>query len=399
MDTMRFAATALSGYRLRTLLILIAMTIGVAAVIVLTALGEGARRYVTNEFSSLGTYLLIVLPGRAETTGAAPATFAGQTPRSLTLDDAIALTRLRSVKLAAPLNIGSASVAWQHKTREVPILGTNADMLSIRRWQMALGHFLPVADMDQASPVCVIGAKLRRELFGKQSPIGEWLRIGDRRFRIIGVLATEGRSIGVDVEDIVIVPVASAQSLFNTDSLFRIMVEAKSRDAIQAVQQDILKLLEDRHRGERDITVITQDAVLATFDRIFRALTYTVAGIGAISLGVAGILIMNVMLVAISQRRNEIGLLKALGASRRQILMIFLTEAGLLSLGGALTGVTLGYLGSWGLGAAYPALQGGAPVWAILSAASVALISGLLFAATPARRASQLEPIDALAKR
>lgn len=394
-----FSLRSLWGYPLRSGLTLLAMAVGVASVVVLTSLGEAARRYVAGEFTSLGTHLLIVVPGRSETAGAIPNVFVGQTPRDLTIADASALTRSAAVVRVAPVSIGSAPVAWGGREREVPVLGSTAELLPLRRWALAQGTFLPPGDPERVSAVCVLGAALRRELFGPAQALGQWVRIGDRRFRVIGVLASEGRSIGVDVEEVVVVPVASAQMLFNNPSLARILVEARSREAIPRAAAATVAILKERHQGEEDVTVIAQDALLATFDRILRALTLTVAGIGAVSLVVAGILVMNVMLVVVSQRRSEIGLLKALGATGRSIRALFLAEASLLSLAGAGVGILLGQAGSWGLAQAYPALPFGAPPWAAAAAAGVALATGLLFGVLPARRAARLDPVEALARR
>lgn len=398
-DTLLYSVNALSRHRVRTALILVAMSIGVAAIIILTSLGQGAQRYVQGEFASLGTNLIIVLPGRNETTGGAPMMFIGETPRDLTLDDAQALKYHPNVRRVAPLVVGQAGVSYGGKEREVPILGSTAEFMKIRHWQLAQGKFLPKSDIDRASPVCVIGIKVKRELFGPENALGEWIRIGDRRFRVIGVLASEGRSIGLDVQELAIIPAASAQALFNTPSVFRILVEAKTRESIPAVIQHVEQTIAERHQGERDVTVITQDSVLATFDRILGALTLTVGGIAAISLVVAGILIMNVMLVSVSQRTNEIGLLKALGSPQRQITLLFLTEAFLLSSVGAILGVTFGQSASWAIGRIYPALPLGAPMWALISSVIVAIGTGLLFAALPARRAARLDPVEALAQR
>jgi putative ABC transport system permease protein len=399
LDVGTFAAHAILRYRVRSALMLLAMAIGVAAVIILTSLGEGARRYVVGEFASLGTNLLIVLPGRSETTGVGPALFSGQTPRDLTLEDALALTRHAQVKRISPLMVGSVPVAWSGREREVPVLGTNSDFLGIRHWNLAQGHFLPAVDLQRASAVCVIGIKIKRELFGAQPALGEWVRIGDRRFRVIGVLASEGRSIGVDSEDLVIIPVAAAQQLYNSPSLFRILVEVRSREALPTVQEFVRRTLTERHQGEEDVTVITQDAVLSTFDRILGALTLTVAGIGAISLAVAGILIMNIMLVAVTQRTTEIGLLKAIGAPRSSIIELFLVEAGLLALAGAFIGTLIGYATMHVIIKLYPALPGTPPWWAVAAAVGVALVTGIAFGVMPARRAASLDPVQALARR
>ena len=180
-DVVRFAWVSLRGYPARTALMGLAMAIGVAAVVILTALGDGARRYVINQFSSLGTNLLIVFPGRSETAGATPGMFIGQTPRDLTLDDALALTRSRAVRRVAPLSVGSAQVSFGGRSREAPVVGSTADWLAIRNMQIAQGSFLPPGDPRAASPVCVIGATVRDELFGNASAVGQFVRIGNRR--------------------------------------------------------------------------------------------------------------------------------------------------------------------------------------------------------------------------
>ena len=398
-DLLRLAIQSLVRARMRSVMMLIATAIGVAAVVLLTGLGEGARRYVTGEFRSLGTHLLIVLPGRSETTGVQPGLFAGETPRDLTVADAESLTRLPQVERIAPLVVGSAPVSAGELSREAPILGSTADLLVVRNWQMAQGRFLPEGEIDRDLAVAVIGANVKRELFPRSQGLGETLRIGDRRFRVIGILGNEGRAIGLDVQELVVIPVSSALSLFNSSSLFRIMVQARSRESMPAAVEAIRKLLTDRHQGEEDITVVTQDAVLATFDRIFTALTLTLAGIASVSLIVAGVLIMNVMLVAVSQRTSEIGLLKAIGARRSQVTALFLAEAVLLSLAGALIGLGLGVIASRVLGRIYPAISFSAPLWAVLAAIVIAIASGVLFGLLPARRAAKLDPVLALAGR
>jgi len=396
-DILTYAARALRAYPTRTLLMLLAMAIGVAAVVVLTALGDGARRYVTGEFASLGTHLLIVLPGRSETTGAAPPVL-GATPRDLTLEDAKALLRIHEITRVAPLNVGSAALSFGGREREAVVLGTTAEFLAVRNLEMAQGRFLPADDWNRAQPVCVLGKKLREELFAATPAVGAWVRLGDRRFRVIGVLASSGVSIGTDLSEVAIIPVATAQALFNTPSLFRIMVEARSRASVTPAREAVRRIIRTRHESEEDVTVITQDAVLATFDRVLRALTLAVAGIAAISLGVAGILIMNVMLVAVSQRTAEIGLLKALGAPAGAVHALILSEAAVLSLVGAGVGLGIGELGSWLIGRAYPQVAGGAPGWAIAAALGVALITGILFSLLPARRAARLDPVRSLAR-
>jgi len=394
-----FAVGAARGNRVRTLLLMLAMAIGVAAVVTLTALGDGARRYVVREFSAIGTNLVIVLPGRTETGGINPGSFISSTPRDLTVDDALALLRAPGVKRAAPLAVGTSELSVGGRLREGMVLGSTAELLEVRQFKIAQGQFLPREDWNRGSPVMVIGAKLRDELFGSQPALGQFVRIGDRRFRVIGVLASTGSGLGMNTDELAIVPVAAAQAMFNTNTLFRILIEAHNRDAIDATKRQVGEIIQARHDGEEDVTVITQDAMLATFDRLIGTLTLGVAGIAAISLAVAGILVMNVMLVSVAQRRGEIGLLKALGASGGTIRMAFLVEAALLSTLGALFGYVLGLAGAALIRALYPTFPAYPPEWAVLAGLGTALVTGVLFGVLPAGKASRLDPVTALAKR
>lgn len=399
LDTLRFATRAATGYPLRTFLMVLAMSIGVAAVVVLTALGDGARRYVVNEFASLGSNLIIVLPGRSETGGFNPANAITGTPRDLTVEDAQAITRAPAVLRTAPITIGTSEATHGGKLRDVTVVGATADYLKIRQMNLAQGRFLADEESAGTAAVAVIGTKIQSELFGVETAIGRTLRIGDRRFRVIGVLAQTGQGLGMNADEVVILPVATAQAMFNTNTLFRILVEARSRAVIEPARTQTLEILKARHDGEEDVTVITQDAVLATFDRILGTLTYGVAGIAAISLAVAGILVMNVMLVAVTQRTGEIGLLKALGAPGATIRNAFLAEAALLSATGAVVGYALGQAGAFALRMALPALPAYPPDWAVAAALATALVTGLLFGVMPARQAARLDAVQALAKR
>lgn len=395
-DILHFSLRSLTSHHARTWLTLLAMGLGTAAVVVLSALGEGARQYVTGQFTQLGTHLLIVLPGRSETTGGAPPLF-GDTARDLTLDDALALLRSPYVARVAPLSLGSAPVSHGNREREANVVGTTAEFQPVRQIELAQGQFLPPGNPRHAEAVALLGEQLARELFDQQSPLGQWVRIGDRRFRVIGTLASSGFSLGADLGDTVLIPVAAAQALFNSPALFRILIQARGRAALAPAEEAVRAIIRERHEGEDDITLITQDALLATFDKILHALTLAVAGIAAISLLVAGVLIMNVMLVAVSQRTPEIGLLKALGAERRQILALFLTEALLLAVAGTLLGLGVAYGGVWVFNAQVSAFQLVVPLWAPLAAAAVSLATGIGFGLLPALRAARLDPVLALA--
>ncbi len=279
------------------------------------------------------------------------------------------------------------------------MLGSTFELLGIRHMTMGQGQFLPEMEADKAASVVVLGTKIKQELFGVENAVGAWLRLGDRRFRVIGILSSQGEAMGMNTDELVIIPVASAHMLFNTQKLLRILVEANSREQIERARNETEQILFKQHGGERDVTVVTQDSMVATFDRILQTLTMAVGGIAAISLAVAGVLIMNVMLIAVSQRTQEIGLLKALGAPPAQIRRLFFTEAVLLSLVGSVIGLLLGELGSFVIGKIYPILPIAPPWWAVVAAFFTALGAGIVFSVWPARTAAALDPVMALARR
>lgn len=397
-DTLRFARQAASGTPLRTGLLILAMAIGVAAVVLLTALGDGARRYVVEEFSSLGSNLVIILPGRSETRGFNPGNLITNTVRDLTLEDAEALLRIPGVVRVAPVIFGTTEINARGKLRETMLVGSTGDFARVRHLKLAQGRFLSTDALGHGPAEVVLGATIRRELFGNDNPLGQTVKIGDRRLRVVGVLTEGGRGMGMTTNDLLIIPVATAQAMFNTGTLFRVLIEARNRSLVEHVKQATLRLVTARHDGEEDVTVISQDSVLQTFDKILGVLTLGVAGIAAISLAVAGILVMNVMLVSVTQRTAEIGLLKALGATPRTIRRAFLVEAAMLSLIGAVLGVLLGEFGAAVLRQLYPAFPAYPPDWAVLAGLGTALLSGLVFGVMPARKAAGLDPVIALAR-
>ena len=398
-DILRFSLDTVVSYGTRSLLIILAMSLGVGAVVVLTALGDGARRYVIGQFSSIGTNLIAVLPGRAETSGGFPGAALGETPRDLTLEDARAIGHLPQVRRYAPLNVGVAELGGAARLRDVTMLGSTAELLPVRHMNLAQGSFLSREKGSERSAQILLGAKLAQEFFPQGNAIGQRVRLGDRRFLVSGVLASQGESMGFNTDEIVVIPIDYAQALLNTSSLFRILVETRSRGDVAAAKEAILEVIKQRHDGEEDVTVITQDAVLATFDRILHALTLGVAGIAAISLIVAGILVMNVMLVAVSQRTSEIGLLKAVGAPSSDVHHLFLAEAVWLSLAGGIAGLMLGQLGSLLIRMVYPQLPAWPPVWASFGGVGIAFLTGVLASLFPAARAARLDPVQALSKK
>ncbi|MGD2115172.1 MAG: ABC transporter permease, partial [Acidobacteriota bacterium] len=299
-DVGLFAWRALSRHPLRSGLSLLGVAVGVTAVVLLTALGEGARRYVVDQFSSIGSDLLIVLPGRVETTGGMPGV--GGTPNDLTLDDAEAVARrVGSVRFVAPVAVGTESVAHAERRREVAIIGTTADYAHVRRLGISRGTFLPEGEAERGRPVAVLGSTVAAELFPTSGALGEVVRVGDWRLRVIGVLGSQGTQLGVNVDDIVVIPVGTAMRMLNRTSLFRVLVAVAPGADLDTVRDRVVGLLTERH-GEEDVTVMTQDSVVSAASGILAALTLAVGAIAAISLVVAGIGILNVMLVSVSER-------------------------------------------------------------------------------------------------
>jgi putative ABC transport system permease protein len=395
-ELIAFAVGALRGHRLRTALSVVGVAVGIAAVIALTALGEGARRYVVQEFSSLGTNLLIVLPGKVETTGMMPF---GGVVHDLTIADYQAVaSRVPNVVRAAPLATGEEKLRYGGKARSVPVIGTTEDLVEVRRLTIGAGQFLPAGDPNRGGSEIVLGVKVAQELFATENPLGKVVRLGEWRFRVVGVLEPKGRSLGFDFDELVFIPVRTAMRMFNRSSLFRILVELPEGADLQGGKEAVIKLLEERHRAD-DVTVITQDAVVDTLGSILGVLTLALVAIASVSLTVAGVGIMNVMLVAVSERRGEIGLLKALGASTAQILAVFIAEAAVLSTLGGLVGLAVGAAATRIFVSVYPTFPAATPVWATVASLAVSIVVGVFFGVVPARRAARLDPVEALVGR
>jgi len=395
-DLFTFCLQALSGHRLRTALSLLGMAIGVAAVITLTALGEGARRYVVDQFASIGSNLLIVIPGKTETTGIPGIAAAAN---DLTLEDTQAIAhQIPEAEQIAPLVIGTETVSHGARRRQVAVVGSTRELLEVRKLALSHGEFLPAEELRRGRPVVVLGVKTARELFPGEEPVGQVVRIGGWRMRVIGILAPKGTQLGADIDQTATIPVATAMRMFDRRSLFRIMIQVRKAAELEPAKTKVLRLLAERHH-EEDVTVLTQDAVVSTFSQILGALTLVLGAIAAISLSVAGIGIMNVMLVSVSERTREVGLLRALGVRRRQVLAVFLTESALLSAAGGLLGLAAGWGAVRILVRIFPALPASPPVWAVAAALALSLGVGVLFGWLPARRAARLDPVAALAGR
>tara|TARA_R110000823_G_scaffold27609_15_gene80426 strand:- start:9191 stop:10399 length:1209 start_codon:yes stop_codon:yes gene_type:complete len=397
-DLFRFTLLALGRQRFRSLMLLLSVGLGVAAVVILTALGEGARGYVLGEFAFLGKDTVIIFPGRKETTGGMPPV-SGAAARAITLEEVNVLQRsVPGVADVAPLVVGNGPVSHQSRERDSLVIGTSAAFFPMRELDIAQGASLPDMPLDQGAPVAVIGHKLKRELFDNRRAIGQWLRLRDYRFRVVGVLSSGGDSFGMDLSEAIFIPVASAQSVFNVHGVFRVMLRVSDNHDMDTVKEALRQRMQELHDGEQDVTIVSPDAMLSTLDDILKVLTLGVAGIAGISLIVSGILVMNVTLMSVKQRTAEIGLLKAVGAPAAQVRTLFLAEAGILATAGALLGIAFGALVVFSGRHIYPDVPFATPHWALWSALGLAVCTALLFAWLPAQQAANMEPVDALGK-
>jgi putative ABC transport system permease protein len=391
-DGLRLTATTLVSRPLRSLLTLLGVAIGIAAVALLTAMGEGLRLYVLDNFSQFGTRIIAIHPGKTQTGGIGGIL---SSVRPLSLADADALTRLRHVEAVVPIIQGSGEIQYGVLGRRSDIIGGGHQLAEAWSFRLALGQFLPAARAGRSPPNVVLGHKLRQELFGVANPLGERVRVGGVRFRVIGVIEEKGQLLGFDLDDIAYIPVDWAQSLFNRDGLREINVMFTAGIGSQQLSERIRQLLIERH-GAEDFSLTTQDDMLASLDRILGTLTIAIAALGGISLLVGAVGILTIMTTTVGERTAEIGLLRAIGATPRQVLGLFLAEAALLSLAGGLLGLLLmGLL----LALLYVSLPGLplslAPGFLLLALLLSALI-GLLAGIAPARRAARLHPVDAL---
>ncbi len=379
----------------RTAILLLVIAIGVCSVLLLTSIGEGARQYINREFSNIGSDLLIILPGKKQTSGGS-LPFYSTTPRELTWQDAKAIKQLPNVKYVAPINAGTALISAGSLSREVITIGSTADFLKVRKLTLSHGRGFNFDNEQRARHEAILGAKLKRSLFGDEHVVGQWLDIADRRYRIVGVLAERGESLGLDMRDMVIIPISSAESLFNSTALFRIVLELKPQVQEQAAKQQLIDLIKSRHEGEEDITIVSQNAMMDAFNNITTIVTAAIGVIAGISLLVAGFLIMNVSYISVVKRKPEIGLLKAIGASRREVQALFLQESSLLTLLGALFGVIAGYALVFAINLFIPYFSMAIPWWSTALAVVSATVISIAFTWLPARQAAQLDPVIAM---
>ena len=393
-DQLRFASLALGRHQGRALLLILAISLSVASVLIMTALGQGARNFVAAEFSGLGKDLLVMFPGRKETTGGMPPV-SGNSLRDITLDEMNYLgQRIPDLRLV-PLIMGFSEAKQGARIRQTMLLGTSNEMRFTHQLSLLQGQWLP-GDATEDHSVCLLGRTVARELFAEQNAVGQWVRFDNRRFRVVGIFTSRSSNLGMDFSEAALIPVGAAQSLFNTQGLFRLIIQPLAGQNTRTLIGQLERHMQERHQGVLDVTVVRRDAMLQTFNQILLTLTLAVAGIGAISLLVSGIMMMNLALVSTHQRTGEIGLLKALGADSRLILQLFLCEALLLASTGALCGTLFGFLAVQIAAALWPSFPIQIPLWATLAAIVAALATGLLFCWLPARQAAAKDAVISL---
>jgi putative ABC transport system permease protein len=346
---------------------------------------------VLSQFTQFGTRLLSINPGRARTLGV-PGVLGGTTHK-LTIEDAEALARVAGVERVVPIVVGSARVEAGERGRSVFVYGVTPNVPEAWKFQVRSGAFWPAGDPRRAGAVAVLGPVLARELFGERNPLGAAVRIAGTRCRVAGVMAPRGRMLGFDIDDTAYVPVASAMRLFNLEELAEVHVLYAHPGLARQVEQEVRAVLTARHRGEEDFTITTQEAMLDVFGNVLRAVTLALAGISLL-VGATGIL--TVMWIAVGERTGEIGLVRALGATRAQVRGMFLAEAVALSTAGGVAGATGSLALCHLLRAAWPGLPVQTPLGFLAAALGVSVATGLASGVAPAARAAALDPVEAL---
>jgi putative ABC transport system permease protein len=375
------------------LLTALGIAVGIAAVVLLTSIGEGLQHFVMAQFTQFGTTIVAINPGKATTAGTSVGVFG--TERPLTIEDATALERLPEAVAVVPFVQGNAEVEYGSLRRRSTVYGAGPAMPKAFKMAMRIGRFLPDDDPTAPRAFAVLGSKMRSELFGDDNPLGQRITIAGSRFRIVGVMESKGTVLGLDLDDTVFIPAARAMNLFNVDGLIEIDVMYADGTPVEQVVAGIRRVLTSRH-GRDDVTITTQQQMLDVLGGVLDVLTFAVAAIGGISLLVGAIGIVTIMTIAVNERTNEIGLLRALGAQRSQVMTLFLGEAIVLAAVGGMAGLLLGIGLGYFLQMLVPALPIHTSLFYVVLAESIAVSIGLLAGVLPARRAAQMDPVEAL---
>ena len=391
IDGLKWVFKAVLSQRSRSFLTALGIAVGITSVTLLTAIGEGVQQYVLQSFSQFGARIIAINPGLKETHGVGGLL---STVIPLSLEDAEALKKLSGVEKVVPVVQGSGAVEYHKRQRSGVILGVGADMSEAWDFKLSLGQFFQ-SDASAARSTAVLGYTMKKELFGQSNPLGQPIRVGGQRFRIIGVVEEKGQMLGTDLDDVVYIPAAKALQLFNRESLMEINVVFSANTSLNSLEKRIKKLMIERH-GREDITLTSQNDMLASMGKILSILKMSIGALGSISLLVGSVGILAIMTTTVRERTAEIGLLRAIGAGKKTILSLFLGEAILLAMIGGALGILLLLLITGLFHFLLPGLPIAFNLFFLALAIVISAVIGLLAGVAPANQAANLDPIQAL---
>ncbi len=392
-DHVQFISTSIRSKRMQSFLTGLGIAVGIGMVILLTSMGEGLQRFVLAEFTQFGTNLIAINPGKVTTMGTSLGILGSE--RLLTLDDCAALRQIPQVEAAVPMTQGNAEVKAGDRTRRITIYGVGPEMDTAFRMRVSSGRFLPPDDPRTARAFVVLGHKVRQELFPNVDPLGQRVLVGNIPCRVIGVMEPKGQILGFDMDDTVYIPAMRALDLFNRDGLMEIDILYRQGSTAKEVVAAIKRVLVNRH-GQEDFTITTQQQMLDVLGDVLGMLTVAVGALGGISLLVGSVGIFTIMTIAVRERTGEIGLLRALGATRNHILLLFLLEGTVLAGLGGTAGLILGICLGWLIHVFVPLLPVHTPWTFVVLAELLSTGIGILAGIMPARQAARLDPLEAL---
>lgn len=396
LEILSLAYDSITGNKLRAGLTILGMIIGVSAVVLLVSIGNGAKKYINSEFEGLGSNIILVQPGKTDSKGTLGPPISSSKGK-LTLSDVDALLKYGfNLSHVSGIMFATGTVKYGEHTNNIHLLGTNEQFDEIFNIRIEWGNYITKEEDETGRRVVVLGHQIVKNLFGAENPLGKLVKVSDSEHRVIGTIKHTGDKLGFNVDEIAFIPNKSAMRLFNSNKLFGIRAQARTRGLMNEAVKEITSILKERHNGEEDFTIITQTTMIQTMDTIMGMLTYVLFGIAMISMIVGGIGIMNIMLVSVTERTREIGIRRAVGAKRSHILHQFLAEAIALSLAGGLIGILISLIITYGIYGFFPKFDMRPPLWILAPSFLLSLFTGIIFGVWPARKASRIETIDAL---